>query len=139
MRKYLTWVDGNKAESGNFLAGLEKAGVPEEVLWGPSRVLSTKGGTKTINDLLWLPTEREMYGKKSKCNEETAQDQPRLAYYTDAASCKKVNRNQIYKTYWLASVFSLSGTSFCGVDSGGAITTETAAIAYGCAPAFCVY
>jgi hypothetical protein len=56
MRVYLT---------GEFLSGLKDAGVPEGVLWGPSRVVSGKeNGAKTINDTLWLPTEREMFGSR---------------------------------------------------------------------------
>jgi hypothetical protein len=67
MRKYLTWVDGNKTENGSFLTGLEKAGVPVEVLWAPSRAMSNKDGAAIIiNDLLWLPTEREMMGRRQR-------------------------------------------------------------------------
>jgi hypothetical protein len=84
MRKYLT---------ENFFAGLEKAGVPTDVLWGPSRVMATKRSpeTETINDLLWLPTEREIYGDISYLNDdivfnrsaaaETEANQAKLAYY----------------------------------------------------------
>jgi hypothetical protein len=138
MRKYLTPVDQVDG-SGNFLAGLEKAGVPVEVLWGPSRVMSTKGGTKTINDLLWLPTEREMYGSKTHSfNDETKQNQPRLAYYGDDSFREKVDKTETNKTYCLASVVNLGGTSFCGVASNGKIMLVSASFLYGCAPAFCV-
>jgi hypothetical protein len=48
----------------NFLSGLEAAGVPEDLLWAPKRLL-WKGveqtGTDTIEDKLWIPTEYEMF------------------------------------------------------------------------------
>jgi hypothetical protein len=72
---------------GNFLTGLNNAGVPDGVLWAPIRTLS-KGpdgsGAANLSDKLWLPTEREMFGSGSKsANGETADNQARLAYYTD--------------------------------------------------------
>jgi hypothetical protein len=41
MREYVT---------GNFLAGLLSAGVPESVLWGPARVMSKKDGQEILNN-----------------------------------------------------------------------------------------
>jgi hypothetical protein len=90
--------------AGNFLAGLKNAGVPENVLWAPERVLSAGidgTGAVTISDKLWLPTERELFqdGKSLiyigydinntfilgpfSANGETAGNQARLEYYTD--------------------------------------------------------
>jgi hypothetical protein len=153
MRRYLTKVAGDP-ESGNFLDGLMKtAGVPEEVLWGPSRVMETKGnGLETINDLLWLPTEREIYGEIIKPGiigssnlsgpNETAENQVRLDYYTlnkfrdkpmveDAAV-------QYSQFYWLASAANGNDTQFCHVGGAGSLIANAASGDYGVAPAFCV-
>ncbi|GHV32611.1 hypothetical protein AGMMS4952_23280 [Spirochaetia bacterium] len=68
MRVYLT---------NDFLPGLKAAGVPESVLWAPSRrvwngFLSSESGSSstntvvdTIADELWLPTEYEMLGTRN--------------------------------------------------------------------------
>jgi hypothetical protein len=140
MRAYLT---------GEFLSGLKDAGVPEGVLWGPARVVSGKDdGEKTINDTLWLPTEREMFGSRtfSVAAHETEGNQARLPYYADLASRKKV-----YKTdtgypavtgngqyYWEGSAYAAGASSFCNVSYIGFAYYFGAGSAGGCAPAFCV-
>jgi hypothetical protein len=148
MRKYLVPV-GEDKESGKFLAGLTNAGVPEGVLWGPSRVLSTKGkGLEPINDLLWLPTEREMFGVHaySVDKDETDGNQARLGYYADSAFLQKLYKdNSGYPNvdvdsgnwYWEASV-SADASSFCLVRYYGNASYHSANGAGGCAPAFCV-
>jgi hypothetical protein len=142
MREYLTpvtQVDG----SGNFLTGLENAGVPEEVLRGPSRTISTKDGTTTINDLLWLPTIWEMTGKAGDSYLETEGNQARLEYYYSSTSNgdslrqKTASVPDIY--YWLASA-SDSSTRFCVAQNDGNMDADySAANVIGVAPAFCVY
>jgi hypothetical protein len=70
MRAYLVPVDG-KAGSGNYLTGLENAGVPDSVLWAPKQVVgqggdaSTNQNTDTLEDKLFLPTENEVFGNAS--------------------------------------------------------------------------
>jgi hypothetical protein len=157
MRKYLTPV-GTDSESGKFLAGLIDAGVPEGVLWEPKRVMSKgpSGGTVTIEDKLWLPTEREMFGRReiSYDADETASNQARLAYYVGGLSLEKVDKDlpgypnitnvtsNDSVMYWVASAANDNEKyTFCGVNKSNrpvesAINASTAS---GVAPAFCVY
>jgi hypothetical protein len=143
MRKYLVGDDG---ESGKFLAGLEDAGVPKDVLWGPTRVMSTKPGEEKITDVLWLPTEREMfkggmtgyYGPLSG-KDETGDNQAGLGYYTidnkDSSREKKFGETATW--YWVASADSSSEATFCNVGITGLPGLYGAAGTCGCAPAFC--
>jgi hypothetical protein len=160
MRKYLTPV-GNDKESGKFLAGLVKAGLPEAVLWEPSRIVSTNGGTMTINDLLWLPTEWEMYGGKMygpdgsaepMATDEDGSNQVKLEYYkTDNDSdptfvlhLKAATGKALAWTdpasYWLASATNVSGTGqFCLAATSSISSSRSQANTWqGVAPAFCV-
>jgi hypothetical protein len=135
MRDYVT---------GNFLEGLEKAGVPEGVLWGPKRYVSSEwNGTDVseLSDLLWLPTVWELYengtgyGSSTKyvADGETEKNQARLEYYTSNALCAKSS------VYWLASVTTVSASAFCGVYTDGFTSGNYGvAVLVGCAPAFCV-
>jgi hypothetical protein len=77
MRHYVT---------GSFLRGLVAAGVPEGVLYAPTRYID--GGeyataVDALADWLWLPTEWEISGDNYGSNEkwETAANQARLDYY----------------------------------------------------------
>jgi hypothetical protein len=146
MRKYLAPVSEDGiliAGSGKFLAGLSDAGVPINVLWGPARVMSEKNGQTIINDLLWLPTEREMFpggkdadsnGPRSIATDETAQNQARLEYYVSDSSRRKAPPAG---GYWIASADSGSAVYFCYVaDSRTAVFYAEAE--GGVAPAFCV-
>jgi hypothetical protein len=159
LRKYLTKVDSGNG-GGNFLAGLTNAGVPEEVLWAPRRVISTIGATETINDLLWLPTEREMLGFSSAAIDETESNQARLAYYvpvmdyqTGGPPAATVETMQLYwkatknvsqgdnpTEYWLASAEDDIYNRFCLI--GGPVVppaVRSQHLVKGVAPAFCVY
>jgi hypothetical protein len=148
MRKYLTPVE-NDPDSGKFLTGLEKAGVPKSVLWGPARVMSKKNGQQTIDDLLWLPTEWEMSesGTNSVAADENKGNQARLQYY-ETFSLKKIDKDveaypvvKITDTgvyYWLASAANQNDTQFCRVTPTGTIKSISALLQQGCAPAFCV-
>ncbi|MDR1363146.1 MAG: DUF6273 domain-containing protein, partial [Spirochaetaceae bacterium] len=154
MRTYLT---------GNFLTGLKNAGVPEGVLWGPGRALSKgKNGTGAapVSDKLWLPTEREMFGPEIyfSPNGETADNQARLAYYTDDYSRHKAwygdssgyypDMKKIFANgmdlggagmiYWMGSAYFSGSASFCMVNRGGMTSYESASSVIGVAPAFCV-
>jgi hypothetical protein len=146
MRKYLVKV-GEDLKEGKFLAGLLGAGVPEGVLWAPSRMVSARtnyssssvGSPAGIRDKVWLPTEWEMLGKQSNSlNDETKSNQAWLEYYTSDASRKKFDASQTAKPYWLASQGG-SNYSFCYVDNAGQLGKENSAFMYGVAPAFCVY
>jgi hypothetical protein len=151
MREYLVPVtkEGNPdpvAGSGNFLAGLIKAGVPEAVLWAPVRAVSTgNGAPELIADQLWLPTEREMFGDGDDAGvhyasaEETAVNQARLEYYTDNLS--RVKSSGLL--YWEASLPDPLSTNpaflhVClHVCSDGHAHNETTG--NWVVPAFCVY
>jgi hypothetical protein len=140
MREYLVPVtkgDQLVEGSGNFLAGLVKAGVPEGVLWGPKRLMA--GATEPIEDLLWLPTKWEMSGNNTDTT-DTATDQARLEYYNTPGFHRKGSSpaNSITGVnYWLASVANAS--NFCFVNpSGNSSSSQPASNANGVAPAFCV-
>jgi hypothetical protein len=136
MRRYLIPYSGN---SGNFLTGLKNAGVPAGVLWGPQRkVAKERTGTATneISDILWLPTEREMFGSQyylSPPDSETEANQARLEYYdSDTRRTKSA-------WSWESSPYRASASDVCAVGNYGATNSSSADSAGGCAPAFCVY
>jgi hypothetical protein len=148
MRKYLVKVDG---KGGNFLEGLNNAGMPREVLWAPTRRVANGGnnatGTDEKNDLLWLPTEREMFGDLGLPSyhysnpQETAENQARLEYYpaNDNIYRVKYTGNGTASHYWEGSPYCGGSQLFCcvisnGVPSGG----NNANNVEGVAPAFCV-
>jgi hypothetical protein len=137
MRKYLA-PTGNSG-SGRFLAGLVQAGVPQNVMWAPVRHISTRGADGTVQDLLWLPTEREIFGTNMYSEEsyETRQNQARLEYYTSDTLLMKYDKNNIL--CWYPEASPHAGTFFCFVHSLGIASFYTASTAGGCAPAFCVY
>jgi hypothetical protein len=142
MRKYLTPVTSDDA-SGNFLAGLENAGVPEAVLWAPKRYVSARTTYNVavdpalIEDVLWLPTDREMLGDFScVAVDETAENQARLEYYDSSAKQKKHNSFPSIIEYWEASPVTLMPSHmFCTVRYDLA-NAKPASRALGVAPAF---
>jgi hypothetical protein len=80
MRTYLVPF-ASTAGSGAFLTGLTAAGVPADVLWAPTRYVAvpSANGARAIQDKLWLPTEREMFGLQLYSSSyETAANQARL-------------------------------------------------------------
>jgi hypothetical protein len=143
MKSYIT---------GPFLTGLIGAGVPGDILWAPTRYVANKGfgvnGTHTIQDELWLPTEREMFGDGpwgylgplSSAAYETAQNQAWLEYYTsDALRLKSRASNSGTAWYWVASPCYRYSSDFCIVSPVGNSLFSNADSNYGgCAPAFCV-
>jgi hypothetical protein len=145
MRKYL--VPTGHTGSGRFLDGLIAAGVPEDVLWAPVRYIANKGygadGIHTIEDTLWLPTEREMFGYNSWSNFtwETADNQAHLEYYENNSRRDKFT-TYIYRgwSYFLASPYAgRNSPQFCRVnDGGGPVHGYADDDGDGVAPAFCV-
>jgi hypothetical protein len=137
MRKYLVQVEG---EGGNFLTGLTNAGVPENVLWAPTRRVSTKSGTATeISDYLWLPTVGEMCGAQVS-SEETAGNQARLEYYNnDNKRIKyKSGSTPTATSYWEASSSDSSTSFYLVTDKGKPNNSANPVQTLGVAPAFCV-
>ncbi|MDR3247283.1 MAG: DUF6273 domain-containing protein [Treponema sp.] len=117
MKNYLT---------GDFLTGLEAAGVPESVLWASKRYVANKGNDDAtaadlIEDKLWLPTEWEMFGSNTYLDttHETAANQARLEYYTTDTRRIKYNVSNSANWYFLASPDSGSADNFCNVDTTG--------------------
>jgi hypothetical protein len=131
---------------GNFQAGLKKAGVPFEEtswIWAPTRGVAKSGYDSSnfdylTTDQLWLPTEIEIFGKRtfsSIWNEPPARH---LKYYTNSYDRQKIGLDSSYLSYWTASPAEGQWSTFCYVsNSGGANHGEPFDI-YGFAPAFCV-
>jgi hypothetical protein len=160
MREYLSPVSG-KDGSGKFLAGLKDAGVPETVLWAPRRAMVAgyigEGFTTIpIEDMLWLPTEWEMFGRMSQSNDytETDANEGRLDYYHNEGTGPYPRRVKYYSSvldnngvptdsdgkgckYWEASL-AVGMLPFCAVVNNGSAGDSFVWNAEGCAPAFCV-
>ncbi|MDR1148199.1 MAG: DUF6273 domain-containing protein [Spirochaetaceae bacterium] len=122
--------------TGNFFTGLKNAGVPEGVLWAPTRTVSTSWtAVGPLSDPLWLPTEREMFEtlQYNTAQGETAANQARLEYYTTPELRKKSDAS-----YWLASVIYSNNTNFAVVTKTGTSDGAYSTSSYGVAPAFCV-
>ncbi|MDR1894622.1 MAG: hypothetical protein LBQ61_08065 [Spirochaetales bacterium] len=118
----------------NFYTGLTAAGLPDAVVWAPSRRVTNQdyNGVDPIEDKLWLPTKGEMGGTYEAYEQETADDQASFAgYYTDDTSRLKYDSSNTPKDYRLAS---LNGNDFVGND-GGIYSSGTHR---GCVPLFCV-
>ncbi|GHU44850.1 hypothetical protein FACS1894190_16590 [Spirochaetia bacterium] len=137
MREYLT------GDSNKFLVALINAGVPYGLMWAPRRIVGNhNGGTNELVDLVWLPTEREMFGNKTYSpNSETSANQARLAYYRDYNTRLKADSGSHIK-YWTASTLIPQGNyAFTAVSDTGTPSFENVETSYpqlGIAPAFCV-
>ncbi|MDR2865439.1 MAG: Ig-like domain-containing protein [Spirochaetaceae bacterium] len=145
MRQYL--VD-YKRSGGNFSRGLEAAGVPvtTDSIWAPKRYVSAGGLDATaadlIEDKLWLPTDREMFGtyNNNSTSYETVANQARLEYYADSSLRVKKTTEGTASYYWNASPRSGQNINFCIISAGGSPTgsSEANVLTNGIAPAFCV-
>ena len=96
-------------------------------------------GSNEISDMLWLPTEREMfkdgtsvsnsytYGPYSVTGDETEENQARLEYYADNekrlkffAGGEETDITSEYGNwYWEASPYAASASAFCYVSYNG--------------------
>jgi hypothetical protein len=139
MRQYLT---------NNYLTGLIGAGVPEAVLFAPKRyVAKDNAAAEEIQDLVWLPTMREMTGDNnggSNGTYETQANQARLEYYDTAEKRKK---GLLWDTAWTNNCYWTASPStgrygtnwFCFIYAGNGNASDcSAAITFGVVPAFCV-
>jgi len=169
MRSYLvptngtSWGDDGDSGSGAFLVGLVNAGVPDAVLFAPKRYVTNNGkrynsgdemdlatGADEIEDKVWLPTVREMFGipDASNVDYETELNQARLEYYppdnTDEAKAKRIKYNEGggANSYWEASPGwtsnSVPNGSFCVVKDDGNVNYLWPDRDEGVAPAFCI-
>ena len=118
--------------------------MPKGVLWAPKRIVFKYTGNYTsvntwdsneISDLLWLPTERELFGD-TNLSAETVVSQARLEYYDSPAKRKKYwKESSDAEIYWQAT----SGRyHFHVVDRNGFSSAERNDMPLGCVPAFCV-
>jgi hypothetical protein len=142
MRKYLTDLADIEGR-GSFLAGLKNAGVPDGVLWAPSRMVSDKqNGPVLIKDKLWLPTVREIIGSSTTYNNysmldhETVGNQAWLEYYA-SYSQRKYNASGSVGSWWQASATRAS--SFCHIYNNTGDDSTNVLSAFGCVPAFCIW
>jgi hypothetical protein len=142
--------------TGNFRNGLEAAGVPVTFLWAPTRKVyngdwasTNSNSTTNVTDVLWLPTEREMFNTYmySKYQAETSENQAHLEYYgtNDNNSRIKYNASNAATIYWGASGTSdeqyITGVSATGTQwraSYPSSNTTKLTSSLGIAPAFCV-
>ncbi|MDR0527169.1 MAG: InlB B-repeat-containing protein, partial [Spirochaetaceae bacterium] len=128
MRQYLI---------NEYLPGLLTAGVPDSAIWAVKRMVANGGiatGADAIEDKLWLPTEREMFGSNTNSNSthESDANQGRLGYYNDDVGRKKAN------VYLTASPYD-GDYYWCGItDNGQPIRWINPDSSYGVAPAFAV-
>ncbi|GHU42842.1 hypothetical protein FACS1894190_12640 [Spirochaetia bacterium] len=137
MREYLT-VNGNQ----QFLNALVNAGVPQARMWAPRRLIGNKtGSVDELIDLVWLPTELEMFGIKTYSPiSETSANQARLAYYLGNNTRIKLASNGAAINYWAASTLIPQGKDgFIAVAGDGTSSSGNADdIRLGIAPAFCI-
>jgi hypothetical protein len=92
-----------------------------------------------VEDKLWLPTERELFGNRTNSNAtyETEANQARLEYYTTAYTLQKYTTSNATGNYFTASP-AYEGY-FCTVsDYGLASTGSASSVLTYCAPAFCI-
>jgi hypothetical protein len=154
-RRYLSPVEGVSG-SGKFLAGLVASGVPESVIWAPSRLIGKSGWESqtvdTLSDKLWLPTLWELSkGNKNTDNStvitngESAANQAWLSYYPGQPGNENARKKYTTSgvTWWqLASPSahsSFSKNSFCDIGLNGNVCPDGFASAEGgIVPAFCV-
>jgi hypothetical protein len=130
--------------TGNFLRGLIATGVPEGILYAPTRYIANNDKERAtaadaLADWLWLPTEWEVFGESLVSERniwETAANQVRLEYYEGPTQWLK--RTADYRLWWwTASPDSGSVFDFCYVGVIDTLGIGASAVG-GCAPAFCV-
>jgi hypothetical protein len=125
---------------------VETAGVPIDVLWATVRKVSarlsnsynTAADPAKIQDMVWLPTEWEMFGTRVwAIEDETKSNQARLEFYTNVNnSRKKFNASKTATNYWFASQSKISA-KFCMIKNNNS-SDSIATVELGVAPAFCV-
>jgi hypothetical protein len=158
-RKYLTLPGAEAGTGRNFLKGLYEAGVPQNVLWSPTRSINVFGGTNSsyahlpdqtvlLTDALWLPTQWELFGAESQYSafyRETEATQARLEYYRDNASRIKIwmgsgNPEMNGWPYWTATCdYHSLGVHAYNINYKGNVQVSDAECSpAGIVPAFCV-
>ena len=89
------------------------------------------------DDYMFLPADKEVFGKQSWSIVTEANALTQFAYYKNGGSkIKSLSGSAVY--WWLRSVPYTNDTDFCDVTSSGFATTGNASFSAGAAPCFCV-
>ena len=147
VRRYLIPV-ASDAQSGNFLAGLLAAGVPEAALWAPTRVTGRPnpftGSINTVTDLLFLPTVSEVCNGSVPSGSgrpitdgESSSNQGILYVYSSNSSRLKQTSSGSNEWWWLASAAG-NQNCFGAVSSDGHIDFLNSGETCGIVPLFCL-
>lgn len=112
---------------------------PEDML----AVISPKKTVQIINgetveceDIFWLPSEYEAFGKEiyGKYNGQDKQ----FPHYADRRNRIINDQNGDYEWAWLASPSGVNATDFCHVYASGRANNNSASNSYGVAPGFVI-
>jgi hypothetical protein len=121
---------------GVFMLGLKQ--VIGDYLYPVQRQLSTKGSNSWINDTVFLPTEREVWGFPAWGEVEYDSGTPGQypIFFFTVYKGKRYNGSRQW--YWTATPSAPSASAFCSVYSHIGASYTGASSAGGVAPAFCV-
>jgi hypothetical protein len=150
MRNYLT---------NYYLPALNEAGVPNELMWNPTRIVwnGTRVGSldetlEKVADKLWMPVEMEMFGQAIKSSRLYAEDEGNayFEYYTNNTKRKKYNSSNTAYEYFLSStsppfdedtdvyLTDIYRYAYTGVNTDGSACFLYAQYALNIAPAFVI-
>lgn len=137
--------DPNSPLSGSLLAALDAD------LRGAMKACTkysdnTGGGSDTASyvtattDYLWLLSEWEVQGARSRANSAEQNYQQRYDYYANGNSrvFYQHSANTSTARWWLRSTYTTGSNSFCCIKTNGNMDVVSAAVSTGSAPAFCV-
>lgn len=107
---------------------------------------NTGGGSNTASyvtatsDKIWIPSEFEILGVRSKANSAEQNFQKQYEYYSNGNSAiKYAHLHQSNKAnYWTRSVLATNGVAFTMISYTGDADYSTATASYQFAPCFCV-
>ena len=106
------------------------------------RVPYVNNGQSTIlysDDYMFLPAEKEVFGKRTYSPIAEADALTQFAYYKNGGSTIKKRLDYGWETeWWLRSSYYNSGASFCSVKFKGEVSGYYASSSAGAAPCFCV-
>lgn len=92
----------------------------------------------TTDDLVWLPSEQEIFGAKTYA---AAVEGAQYSYYATASNRYKLpywNSSSVSSHWWERSPYGSDTTIFCSVSTSGAASDSYASYARGIAPACCL-
>lgn len=145
---YNTSGGWNSCDMRNNTLPVVKAALSSEltsVIKTTSIYTDNTGGSSTspsyvtqTQDELYLLAEFEIFGKRSYANTAEQNYQIQYAYYAAGNSKVKYKHNSTatLAVWWGRSVSAASTGSFCGVNTSGAASSDSAWSSFGLAPAF---